>query len=282
MRGFSPEGQLNDESKKAQAKLLDWINQSGFPLQIALAQQVATTSTERGWKVKYTEYAWKNPKDGHEGFIDIVLEDASGAGALVLECKRALDASWAFLLPDPKRANRRHVKAWLTWSGGRKSRYFGWHDITLSPSTPQSQFCVVRGQDPKSVPMLERVAGELVSATEALAVEESKYLNKSPENLRAYVSIIVTTATLYVVQFDPASISLDTGKIPNGQASEVPAVRFRKQLSVHAPDLEAGHHEDSHAVSFAREHTVFIVNAAHFMDFLEQFEFDENAFRFLA
>jgi len=273
---------LNDETRKPQSKLLDWINQSGFPLQIALAQQVAGTRTERGWKVKYTEHAWKNPKDGHEGFIDIVLEDASGAGALVLECKRALDSSWAFLLPDPKQASRRHVKVWLTWSGGRKSRHFGWHDITLSPSTPQSQFCVVRGQDPRSVPMLERIAADLVSATEALAAEESPYLNQSPENLRAYVSIIVTTATLHVVQFDPASISLDTGKIPDGQASEVPAVRFRKQLSVHAPDLETGHQGDSHAVSLAKEHTVFIVNAVRFMDFLEQFEFDENAFRFLA
>jgi hypothetical protein len=270
---------MRDEDQK----LLDWVNQTGFPLQIALADRVNRSHTERRWKVKHTEHSWKNANDGQAGFIDIVLRDDPGTVALVVKCKRTLDSSWIFLMPDPKQLDRRHVKAWITWSGAETPPHFGWRDVTLDPRTPQSQFCVIPGQDPKAaMPMLERIGGGLVSATEAFATEERGIINRSRGNLRVYCSVIATTAKLYVCQFDPSSIPLDTGKIPTGQLVAVPAVRFRKQLSVRLPDFSPGQQEDAHEVSLSKEHTVFIVNAEHFIDFLNDFDIDSQAVNFLA
>ncbi len=38
--------------------------------------------------------------------------------SLVIECKRTLHSSWIFLMPASKDMARRHVKAWMTCSGG--------------------------------------------------------------------------------------------------------------------------------------------------------------------
>src|SRR6266850_1548849 len=89
-------------------KLLDRVNQTGFPLQIALAALVNRTSTASAsdwrWMVKYEEHSWKNVDDDREGFIDLILQNHPGTVAFVLECKRTLDSSWLFLMPDRKEA----------------------------------------------------------------------------------------------------------------------------------------------------------------------------------
>ena len=50
-------------------------NDSGFPLQIAIAAQVSQSTASHGWKVRYAEHSWTNRVDGTNGFIDLVLED---------------------------------------------------------------------------------------------------------------------------------------------------------------------------------------------------------------
>jgi hypothetical protein len=232
--------------------------------------------------VKYTEHSWKNSEDGREGFIDLVLQDAQGTMSLAVECKRRKDAQWIFLMPDPKQMQRRHVKAWVTWSGSDSPKYFGWRDVTADPRTPQSQFRIVRGEDSKAKPMLEAIGSELVSATEAFAGEERPALYTSRENLRVYFSVIVTTAKLYTCEFDPASIPLSTGAIPNGRTTEVAAVRFRKQLAVRMSERDLAHHQRPHDVSLAKEHTVFVVNAERFIEFLNELEIDSTSVEFLA
>jgi hypothetical protein len=256
-------------------KLLEWVNASGFPFQTALESLIQGTSTEWRWTVTHVEQAWKNGSDERDGFIDLVIENEPRTVALVVEAKRTLDASWIFLVPDAKQISRRHLKAWLTWSG--RPPHFGWQDIALDPSTPESKFCIVRGQDEKALSMLERVGSELVSATEAYAHDDRRNVDSKPKEMRLYCSVIVTTAALRVCQYDPGAITLDVGKIADATFTEVPVVRFRKQLSTRStatPDL-AG--PGGSFGSSTREHTVFVVNAQHLMDFLESFDIDANA-----
>jgi hypothetical protein len=260
-------------------QLLEWVNQSGFPFQTALEALVRNTQTRWRWTVTNDEEAWKNGSDSQDGFIDLVLENEPRTVALIIEAKRTLDASWIFLVPNAKKQmDRRHLKAWVTWSG--QSTYFGWHDVTLSPPTPESQFCVVRGQDERNLSMLERVGSQLVSATEAFAWQDRPNIDSKAGEMRLYCSVIVTTATLQVCQYDPSEISLEVGKIPDAIFTEVPVVRFRKQLSTRAIVLPEPTRVSAVAGS-TKEHAVFVVNASHLIDFLEDFDIDDTALRFL-
>lgn len=259
------------------AQLLEWVNQSGFPFQTALEGLIARTTTEWRWRVTHTEEAWKNGSDKRDGFIDLVVENEPRTVALIVEAKRTLDASWIFLVPDVKQLDRRHLKAWLTWSG--QVPYFGWYDVTLEPGTPESQFCVVRGQGDKTVSMLEGVGSELISATEAFAWDDRKNVDSKPNAMRLYCSVIVTTATLRVCRYDPNDIPLDVGSIPDAVFAEVPVVRFRKQLSTRTVSTATQASLHSFVGSSAKEHAVFVVNASHLMDFLGDFNIDEDAFR---
>lgn len=258
-------------------KLSEIVNQSGFPLQIGVAHNVQESSARHGWKVLYTEHSWKNETDGTDGFIDIVLENAYGTSVMVLECKRVLDSAWIFLIPSLKWENRSHAKSWVTRYASGCFQRFDWYDLTLEPSCPESQYCVIPGQDAKSKPMIERIGAELVSATEGLAWEEKEYHAQRRDALRMYFSTIVTTAQLKVCSFDPKEISLTDGKVATTEFKDVPYVRFRKQLSTQPLSVPATLREGLHSIVRAKEHTVFIVNSQSICDFLQAFVVNGNA-----
>ena len=265
-------------------KLLDSINQSGFPLQIAVAYVVEETVREHGWRVVYKEHSWTNELDRNEGFLDLVLKNRHDTSALAVECKRVLESTWAFLIPEARPEARSRAKAWLNGyeSGGKDPTgsftFSGWADIALDPRSPEAMFCVVPGQDTKSRPMLERAAAELVSATEALALEEKPLQARAKAHLSMFFSAIVTTAKLKVCKFDSADISIADGVISKAEFSEVPFVRFRKQLStrtVPAVDRDSG--DAFLTLELAKEHTVFVVNSECFVEFLKEFEVNNNS-----
>ena len=258
-------------------QLLEWVNQSGFPFQTALEALIRNTQTQWRWTVTHVEEAWNNRSDERDGFIDLVIENEPRTVALIVEAKRTLDTSRIFLVPDAKQMSRRHLRAWLTWSG--ETPHFGWYDVTLEPRTPQSQFCIVRGQDEKALSMLERVGSNLISATEAYAWEDRPNVESKPNERRLYCSVIVTTAALQVCQYDPHEVALDVGKIPNAAFTEVPVVRFRKQLSTRPMAAAGPARARASAGSSTKEHAVFVVNAPHLVDFLEDFDIDEDALR---
>ncbi len=260
-------------------KLTEAVNRSGFPLQIGLVNHVRQSGESHGWQVLCAEHAWKNELDHDSGFIDIVLEDRYRTSVLVVECKRVLEASWLFLIESARIKERSHAKLWVTFARSGNLKYFNWLDTPLDPVSPESAFCVVPGQDPKSRPMLERVAGECVSATEALAEEERRLLSGEVESLRMYGSVIVTTASLQVCAFDPGNISLENGMVANPNFTEVPYVRFRKQLSVRSPNKKSLAAQQLGAVAKAKEHTVFVVNSQAFKSFLEEWEVSNNGLR---
>lgn len=258
-------------------KLLEAVNRSGFPLQICLEDYIERTSSQHGWKILYSEHSWKNQNDGCSGFIDIVLENKCKYSVLIVEAKRVLNSSWIFLVTDSKQMSRRHAKSWFTRYKDNKFTYFGWQDISLEPSTVESQFCVVDGQDPKSRPMVERIAADVISSLEGFANEEKMLALENKLIFKTYLSVIVTTATLKVCQFDPRNVSIEDGQTPDGIFQEVPYLRFRKQLNSNQTTIIEGYKKDNHGqIDYAKENTVFIVNAKYFPSFLEAFEVDRS------
>ena len=255
-------------------KLLDLVNQSGFPLHIAVAHVVEETQREHGWRVIYKEHSWKNELDEQEGFLDLVLRNRPDSSILAVECKRVLESTWAFLIPEDgsTKTARRHAKAWLHYCEDARLLHSGWTDLAIDPESPEAAFCVVPGQDPRSRPMLERTAAELVSATEALAHEEE------PLNLRlsVFFSVLVTTSKLKVCNFDPKDVSISDGAVSSAIFLDVPFVRFRKQLSTRASTATVSGGDRFHALELAKEHTVFVVNSECLVQFLKDFEVDDG------
>jgi hypothetical protein len=117
--------------------------------------------------------------------------------------------------------------------------------------------------------MLERVAGQLAASVDAVCADLLS-LNEQKLHRDLLIPVVVTTARLYVTTFDPATVSLETGEIDNADFQRVPAVRFRKSLGpTEAPDeFEAEALRDYMGASLR---TVFVVEAAHFAEWLGQF-----------
>ena len=258
------------------------VNRSGFPLQMGVASLIARTEQDHHCNVLYTEHSWKSADDDDGGFIDLVVELPHARYVFVVECKRVLESSWIFLRPTGGASLRRQAKLWVTeYATGRRAfNGFGWQDCALEPETPESNFCVIDGQDDKARPMLERVAGDLVAATEAFAKEDAKRL--APGRHTAYASVIVTTAKLKVATFDAATVSMVDGKVNALNCEDVPFLRFRKQLSTAHADLDNGFVGFSGLppnIGRAKERSVFIVNSESLINFLAAFEVDGWATR---
>ena len=250
------------------------VNASGFPLQIGVHNAVNNSTHITGWKTLYSEHSWRNPSTNESGFIDLVLSTQAEHIFLNVECKRVKDTSWIFLKDKESITNRRHAKAFVSNKTNGSFSKFGWHDLTLEPSTPQSHFCVIPGTDQKSKSLIERSSAELVSSTEGFA-HEQKQLNNSSELFQVYFNVIVTTANLEVCEYDASEIDLSTGTFNKFESKAVPYLRFRKQLSTiyDAPtNSDLSHHD----IASMKESTIFVVNSLHIFDFLKNFEIDSN------
>jgi len=261
-------------------RLLAIANASGFPLQIAIEQAVRASYAEHHWKVQYVEHSWNNRLDAQQGFIDLVLRDQNGTFTLVVECKRVRDAAWLFLRPDGTNNKRRHCKTWVSSYDNGVMKYFGWHDLIVDPPGVEAPYCTVRGQS-DAMPMLERIAADVVSSTEALAWEEKDYRPERGASVQFYISVIVTTAELKIATFAPGDISMNDGAIKTANFETVPVVRFRKQLSPRSDAFSSADYESGVDTSSRKEHTVFVVNAEAIVDFLAVLELEiksANAF----
>lgn len=257
-------------------------NESGFPLQIAVESQVTQTTARHGWKVRYSEHSWVNRSDQTSGFIDLVLQDRQGSTFLVVECKRK-NEMWVFMDTDGTAEMRRHAKAWASHFADGKMNRFGWVDTTPDPRCAEASFCAVRGQSASDkTTMLERIGGELVSATEALAREERDFRRADEPTLRVYFNVIVTTADLKVAKFIPGQISLSTGTFTDAQVEDVPFVRFRKQLSTREAAFGPQDLANGTSPGYVKENTIFVVRATELVRFLGDFELSDESFRTLA
>lgn len=259
-------------------EILRIANDSGFPLQIAIQQSVAAATGVHGWRVQHSEHAWRNPADEQSGFIDLVLRDRHDFARVVIECKRVRNAVWLFFNSAGTAKPRRHSKAWVTHYSNGQFNAFGWHEVPIDPSTPEAQFCAVRGQTTNDKnTFLERVSGELISAVEAIALEERDYRRENQDSTRMYFNVIVTTATLKFAEFDVNHLSVTDGTLQEAVIQDVPFVRVRKQFSMRPANLSSAdwlRHDDP---DYRRENTVFVVQADKLNEFLQNFDIPNNS-----
>ena len=116
-----------------------------------------------------------------------------------------------------------------------------------------------------------------MSATEALAVEERDYRNDTGESCRMYFSVVVTTAKLFFTSFESSSLKLEDGTLETAKFEQVPYLRVRKQFArTEAPITQEDWIKDRDT-DVAREHTVFVVEAVHFVKFLKDLKIDRIA-----
>jgi len=262
------------------AELLRIANDSGFPLQIALHHAVDSNTATHGWHVRHAEHAWTNSADLQSGFIDLVLRDDQDFANLVIECKRVRNATWLFFNSAGSANPRLHCKSWVTHFRNGQFNAFGWHEVPINPPTPEAQFCAVRGQSTNDKnTFLERVAGELISSTEALALEERDYRAENDETIRLYFNVLVTTAELKFAEFPRGRVSTTDGTLADANFRDVPFVRVRKQFSMRPAHLTPAdwlRHDDP---DYRRESTVFVVNADNLNEFLRQFDIPNSSLR---
>jgi hypothetical protein len=123
--------------------------------------------------------------------------------------------------------------------------------------------------------LLERLAGQLLEATEGIADEQfsldlAHRTNHRQRKAWVYVPVIVTTAQLTVCDFNPAEVSIADGLLPEKAAfGAVSVVRFTKNLSF---DIDASQHDTLTTANVAKDRTVLVINAASFGVFLQQFD----------
>jgi hypothetical protein len=262
------------------SQALKLLNDSGFPLQIAIERAVQDSSSAHGWTVAHVEHAWSNPKNERAGFIDLVLQDRFKTTFLVVECKRIRQGSWLFMHSSGDAVDRHRMKCWVShYSNGRMAQ-FGWYDVApIEPKCAEMSFCAVLGQSANDkTTLLERIGAEVVDSTEAFAKEERDFRHESQQSIRMYASVIVTTAELKVAKFDPNGISLADGTISEATFEAVPFVRFRKQLG--SKQLKMGPEEFAKDVDLSnqRQDSVFVVRADRLLEFLNIFEIPDRVF----
>jgi hypothetical protein len=247
--------------------LLAVANSSGFPLQMALANAVETQAAD--WKVCHREHAWRNTTTGQSGFIDLVVQNRQSHDSVVVECKRVLNSAWLFLGHSGSAKLRRHCKLWATVFAESKWRHFGWADLQIPLETPEAQFCCLRGQSANDKnTFLERIAGELIASTEALAYEEKDYRKPKEDSCRLYFNVVVTTAQLHFAEFEKQNLSLEDGTLSHARFHRVPYVRVRKQFSMQPAPLGPSDWHRTDDPDYRRENTIFVVEANQFTKFL--------------
>ena len=131
--------------------------------------------------------------------------------------------------------------------------------------------------------MLERLAGKLLEATEAIADEQMQLDLANRPMVRAefwsYIPVIVTNATLWVCSFDPAKVDGDGMLPPDAKFHPAPLVRFFKNLSSDSGESSS---QDLAGANRAKNRIVFVVEAAYFPEFLKAFKTGDRLPRRLA
>lgn len=240
---------------------------SGSLFEARIEQVIQSADLGNAWDLVAREHRWLDPQQGNEAFIDLVLKH--GISRAVVECKSAIDANWIFLVPNESEPTWRARSKW-TYAVTPKDRFTDWHDFGLTPRSPESAFCVVRGGAQNDAPMLDRLASLVVRSVDSLASEELSYTARSGGEARVYVPLIVTDAALQVCHLDAAMLHLSAGRIDDADFEEVPCVRFRKDLSSSTP--APGSDKDSAAANPSNERTVFVVNSRTLPEVLAQWD----------
>jgi hypothetical protein len=246
-------GQPDSETPQA---VIGALLVSGFPFQTAVAQVVRQC---RGYKVAAEEFSWRD-ETGADQFLDLVAE--RGHVVLPIECKKTQKDILTFLWPTPSESDVNRARCVYLFQAAqdpsRRIELFC-SDWQLVPKSAESAFCVVStsgsGKDQR---MLERDAQQLIKGTDACAQRYRRDRNVNVNWAQTLmIPVLVTNAKLFVAQYDPSSVSLDTGEFEMPlSATIVPVqwVRFRKSFTSVGKD--------------AGDRTIFVVAASALQEFL--------------
>jgi hypothetical protein len=276
----------NDTPEQRSLKLL---NESGFPFQIGVREEINRTSGTHGWKIVAEEHPWTRRTGAYSGFADLVLRHENDAVfRAVIECKRVKeDGRWIFLIPHDRAGSVQRTSFFWSGHGENYMERSGWIDLTFNPASPQAAFCTIHGQDDTKRPMLEGIADQLLPATEAIGLEEQRVVNSwnyGPSYNHLYVPIVVTNATLTTATFDAGRVGMNNGRLvlEDCEFAEVPCVRFRKGLRGDSPTLDPQHiyKGDENvlgALNRSGERTIVIVNSVSIAEMLRQLRLPPEA-----
>lgn len=268
---------------------LNYVNVSGFPLQLAIEHEVTKAQLELGWSVVGGEHHWQDDQTGKEGFIDIVLGHITYKYRAVIECKRQLDKSWIFLSPSNSKKKNSAVLLWSKRMNFESPQGLGsfraWDRVRIRPSSFISAFCTMQGQSPNDRPLLERVASDVLLMAESLATEESPAVSARIGGFpMIYIPIIVTTAKLLVCEFEETDVEIQTGTIPFDKVefTEVPYIQFEKSLQSNIESSGAslmnllGETPGLAELHQFKQRSVFVVHSSEIVNFLSCFKLQEE------
>ncbi len=254
------------------------VNESGFPLQVGI-RHLIEQSVGIGWKVAASEFPWHDDLTEDEKFVDLVLSSQDQTTTLVVECKRARQTEWIFLREQGKKS-RRKMSGLVTIVRDGETEPWGWESIAATPESPLSEFCIVRKSGQKSQELIEATAAQVMRAADAISGIELNYLRSQEGTFcRLYFPAIVTTARLFICDYSMADFSIASGEFGKSEYSEVPMVRFHKPFS--SGNLDAWNKPLAEATDLAGT-TVLIINAAHLLATLADWEVGESVKEILA
>jgi hypothetical protein len=256
--------------------LLDLANSSGFVFQLGVRHEIAAKEAEHGWRVLVTEHRWAHPTTGEGGFIDLILQHNQAVIVRqVVECKRATNRRWLFLVPKEESQDTTRISTFWTCRVHEKPDLWGWLDTRMEPPSPQAGFCVIQGRGQNRSLMLEKVTDSLLPSAEAVAIQEMcLQIHRHPPICALFLPVVVTNATLTVCSFDPGQVDMRTGNLRNPDFREVPLVRFRKSLSTFMGTSDAS--RDLQEVNASDQVTVLVVNSSRFAEVFSGFNLDPN------
>ncbi len=261
-------------SKKVEG-WLNLVNASGFPFQIRVEQEIEAKNYEHHWKIVGGEHRWYNSESDQEGFIDIVLLEDYSQIRMAIECKRVRnDGDWIFLVLKDDKINKARARALWSLTTKDENIYMDWSQLSFHPTSLESSFFLVQGQNSTDGTMLERLADKLLPALESLATQELGLQRRNVQNgvfPFFYVPVIATNAKLQVCSFDPKSIDLLSGELQLSEVGfeTVPFIRFKKGLTTSIqPSKPLNSLQE---VNTEGQRTMFVVNVEHLTDFLKNF-----------
>lgn len=258
--------------------LLKLINASGFLFQLSVENRIKELHKNREiiWDVHSNEFPWIDPVSGKEYFIDLILREQSETQRMVVECKRVKNGTWIFL-SNKKLMSQHRAKLLWTNKKTKENDKSDWDYFSVSPHSPQSSICIIRGQGEKDKPMLERLSGFVLRATETLANDELILTRpRVSGRLRFYVPIIITNAVLQVCYLEVDEIDIASGTIDDAEFEEVPFIRFRKNLSTTIKTLKPT--KDLKDFSYHHDRTILVVNSNSLDIFFREFSFSKLGF----
>jgi hypothetical protein len=248
-----------DDQSKIPDGLYEALLASGFPFQTAIEEIARRDSTV---VVEATEWPWRD--ETADCFLDLVISRMFLH--LVIECKKTSKDKWVFLRPRSTDETVQSRCAYMSRIPEIPTEFQVFcADTAIGPGSPQSEFCVAMtsasGGDRR---LLEKDAQKLVRGTNAFARNYAlDRQNRSYETSGfhdVFLPVIVTNAELFVADYDPKSIDLETGQFVTRDAAAIRRasfVRFRKCFTS-GHDLEP--------------RTVLVVTAPAFPKILRTFE----------